>query len=150
MSRLRCTSPLANVASPASPDKSGIRTPRRRLRGAQAARDFHNRKESFVTAHLLVVYPVPNNADEFDRAYHEQHLPYAGPRLKGATSVVTKRVVGPAYAPPPYHMISDVTFPSIDALKACAMSDSGKEALAHAASISSGGKPTVMVVVDDK
>jgi len=43
-----------------------------------------------------------------------------------------------------------VTFPSIDALKACAMSDSGKEALAHAASISSGGKPTVMVVVDDK
>jgi uncharacterized protein (TIGR02118 family) len=103
-----------------------------------------------VTAHLLVVYPVPKNPEEFDRAYREQHLPYAGPRLKGATSVVTKRVVGPAYAPPPYHMISDVTFPSIDTLKACAMSDSGKEALAHAASISSGGKPTVMVVVDDK
>jgi len=54
-----------------------------------------------VTAHLLVVYPVPNNADEFDRAYREQHLPYAGPRLKGAISVVTRRVVGPAYAPPP-------------------------------------------------
>jgi hypothetical protein len=47
-------------------------------------------------------------------------------------------------------MISDVTFPSIDALKACAMSDSGKEALAHAASISTGGQPTLMVVVDDK
>jgi len=103
-----------------------------------------------VTAHLLVVYPTPKNADDFDRDYKEKHLPYAGPRLKGATSVVTKRVVGPAFAPPPYHMISDVTFPSIDVLKACAMSDGGKEALAHAASISSGGQPTLMVVVDDK
>jgi uncharacterized protein (TIGR02118 family) len=99
-----------------------------------------------VTAHLLVVYPTPKNTDDFDRDYKEKHLPYAGPRLKGATSVVTKRVVGPAFAPPPYHMISDVTFPTIDALKACAMSDSGKEALAHAASISTGGQPTLMVV----
>jgi uncharacterized protein (TIGR02118 family) len=103
-----------------------------------------------VTAHLLVVYPTPKSTDDFDRNYKEKHLPYAGPRLKDATSVVTKRVVGPAFAPPPYHMISDVTFPSIDAPKACAMSDSGKEALAHAASISTGGQPTLMVVVDDK
>jgi uncharacterized protein (TIGR02118 family) len=102
-----------------------------------------------VTAHLLVVYPVPKSADDFDRDYREKHLPYAGPRLKGAASVVTKRVVGPAFAPPPYHMISDVTFPSIDTLKACAMSEEGKQALAHAASISTGGKPTVMVVVDE-
>ncbi|MDQ8726266.1 EthD family reductase [Bradyrhizobium sp. LHD-71] len=103
-----------------------------------------------MTAHLLIVYPTPKDPQEFDRAYREQHLPYAGPRLKGAASVATKRVVGPAYAMPPYHLISDVTFPSVDSLKACAMSDEGKEALAHAASISSGGKPTVMVVVDDK
>ena len=103
-----------------------------------------------MTAHLLVMYPTPSNAEVFDRAYREEHLPYAGPRLKGATGVVTKRVVGPAYAPPPYHMISDVTFPSIDTLKACAMSDSGKEALSHAASISTGGKPVVMVIVEDK
>lgn len=102
-----------------------------------------------MTAHLLVVYPIPQNPDDFDRDYREKHLPYAGPLLKGATSVVTRRVVGPAFAPPPYHMISDVTFPSIDALKACAMSDGGKQALEHAASISTGGKPTVMVVVDD-
>ena len=50
-----------------------------------------------MTAHLLVVYPTPKNADDFDRDYKEKHLPYAGPRLKGATSVVTKRVVGPAF-----------------------------------------------------
>jgi hypothetical protein len=32
---------------------------------------------------------------------------------------------------------------------ACAASESGKEALAHAASISSGGAPMLMVVTDD-
>jgi uncharacterized protein (TIGR02118 family) len=102
-----------------------------------------------MAAHLLVIYPHPKNAGEFDRAYREQHLPYAGPRLAGAESVVTKRVVGPAFSAPPYHLISDVSFPTIEALKACAGSSGGQEALAHAASISSGGAPTVVVVVDD-
>src|SRR5262245_22951863 len=102
-----------------------------------------------MAAHLLVLYPHPENAEEFDHAYRQEHLPYAGPRLEGATSIVTKRVVGPGYAPPPYHLISYVTFPTLEALKACAMSDRGKEALAHAKSISSGGAPMSVVVVDD-
>jgi uncharacterized protein (TIGR02118 family) len=101
-----------------------------------------------MSAHLLVMYPKPTDAKEFDRAYREEHLPYAGPRLKGATGVVTKRVVGPSFAPPPYHLISDVTFPTIEALKAAAES-TGKEALAHAASISTGGAPLIVVVIDD-
>jgi hypothetical protein len=45
--------------------------------------------------------------------------------------------------------MSDVSFPTLDALKACAASESGKEALEHAASISSGGAPMLMVVTDD-
>jgi hypothetical protein len=61
-----------------------------------------------MTAHLLIMYPHPKNVTEFDRAYREEHLPYATPRLKGATGVVTKRVVGPSFALPPYHLISDV------------------------------------------
>jgi uncharacterized protein (TIGR02118 family) len=101
-----------------------------------------------MAAHLLVLYPIPKNAAEFDRRYREEHLPYAGPRLVGATGVATRKVVGPAFAPPPYHMLSDVSFPSLDTLKTCAMSAGGKEALAHAASISSGGAPMVIVVDD--
>jgi hypothetical protein len=63
--------------------------------------------------------------------------------------VTTKRVVGPAFAPPPYHLMSDVSFPSLDALKTCATSEGGKQALAHAASISSGGAPMVIAVADE-
>jgi uncharacterized protein (TIGR02118 family) len=102
-----------------------------------------------MAAHLLILYPHPKNAGEFDRAYREEHLPYAVPRLEGATSVATKRVVGPAFAPPPYHLVSDVSFPSIEDLKACATSSAGQEALAHAGSISSGGAPTILVVTDE-
>ena len=102
-----------------------------------------------MSAHLYVIYPHPKNPKEFDRAYREEHLPFAGPKLEGATSVVTKRVVGPSFSPPPYHLISDVTFPTIEMLKACATSKGGKEALEHAASISSGGAPMLVVAVDD-
>src|SRR3954453_10634028 len=101
-----------------------------------------------MTAHLLIMYPHPKDVKEFDRAYREEHLPYASPRLKGATGVLTQRVVGPSFPQPPYHLISDVTFPSIEILKATAAS-SGKEALAHAASISSGGAPTIVSCPDD-
>lgn len=102
-----------------------------------------------MAAHLLILYPTPKDAEAFDRAYRDEHLPYAGARLAGATGVVTKRVVGPAFAPPPYHLISDVSFPSIKALKACAASTGGQEAITHAGSISSGGAPLVMVVTDE-
>lgn len=102
-----------------------------------------------MSAHLYIIYPHPKNPKEFDRAYREEHLPFAGPKLEGATSVVTKRVVGPSFSPPPYHLMSDVSFPTIETLKACAMSKGGKEALEHAASISSGGAPMLMVAVDE-
>ena len=101
-----------------------------------------------MTTHLLILYPIPEDTAKFDRAYREEHLPYAGPRLVGATGVKTKHVVGPSFAPPPYHLMSDVSFPTLDALKACAASESGKQALAHAASISSGGAPMLIVVTD--
>jgi uncharacterized protein (TIGR02118 family) len=102
-----------------------------------------------MAAHLFILYPQPTNAEKFDRAYREEHLPLAGPKLKGATGVVTKRVVGPAGTRPAFHMISDVSFPTLEAMKDCAMSSGGQEALAHAASISTGGAPTVLAVVDD-
>jgi uncharacterized protein (TIGR02118 family) len=102
-----------------------------------------------MAAHLLILYPTPKDTEAFYRAYRDEHLPYAGPRLAGATGVVTKRVVGPAFAPPPYHLMSDVSFPSIEVLKACATSTGGQEAITHAGSISSGGAPLVMVVTDE-
>ncbi len=102
-----------------------------------------------MTVHLLVMYPTPKDPAAFESAYRDQHLPYAGPRLKGATSVVSKRAAAAPGERPAFHAISDVTFPTMEALQACAASAGGKEALAHAASISTGGPPTIMILTDD-
>ena len=102
-----------------------------------------------MSAHLLVMYPHPKNAEAFDRAYREEHLPYAGPRLEGATAVVSQRVVSSNGKRSPYYAISDVVFPGLDTLLACACSAGAAEALRHASSISTGGPPTVVMVCDD-
>jgi len=100
-------------------------------------------------AHLLVMYPTPKDPKAFDRAYREEHMPYAGPRLEGALGVVSKRVAKTQGGPQAYYAISDVTFPSLSALQACAASAGGKEALAHAASILTGGPPAILVITND-
>jgi uncharacterized protein (TIGR02118 family) len=101
-----------------------------------------------MSVQLLVIYPPPKDAAEFDRAYREEHLPYAGPRLVGATGVTTKRVLGAPGGNPFAHTISFVAFPNAETAKACAQSKSGQEALKHAASISSGGPPQVLLIDD--
>jgi uncharacterized protein (TIGR02118 family) len=101
-----------------------------------------------MPAQLLVIYPPPKDPKEFDRAYRDEHLPYAAPRLTGATGVATKRVVGAPDGKPGAYAISVVSFPSLAALQACAGTAGAQEALGHAASISSGGTPQVLLVED--
>jgi uncharacterized protein (TIGR02118 family) len=105
-----------------------------------------------MSAHLFVMYPTPKEPESFDRAYRESHLPYAGPRLQGAgaTGVATLRVASPKGGEAPFYAISDVSFPTLDALQACAASVGAREALAHAASISTGGAPIVLVLTDER
>ena len=100
-----------------------------------------------MAAHLIILYPQPTEAAAFERAYRDEHVPYAGPRLTGATAVSSRKIVGPGETPA-FHFLSDVTFPDIETLQRCAQSTGGQEALAHAASISSGGAPTVLGTVD--
>jgi uncharacterized protein (TIGR02118 family) len=100
-----------------------------------------------MAAHLLILYPQPADPSAFAEAYRKEHLPYAGPRLTGATDVSSRKVVGPGETPP-FHFVSDVSFPDLASLQACAKSAGGQEALAHAASISTGGPPTVLGTVD--
>lgn len=103
-----------------------------------------------MSVQLLVIYPPPKDPAAFERAYRDQHLPYAGQRLMvaGATGVTTKRVLGSPGGAPGFHWISFIEFPSPEAAQACAKSKGGQEALQHAASISSGGQPHYLLVAD--
>ena len=103
-----------------------------------------------MSVQLLVIYPPPKDPVVFERAYRDEHLPYAGPRLmkEGAIGVTTKRVLGAPGGSPFAYKISFVAFPSAEAAKACAQSKGGQEALQHAASISTGGPPQFLLIAD--
>jgi hypothetical protein len=107
-------------------------------------------KETSMSVQLLVIYPPPKDSAAFERAYREEHLPYAGPRLlnEGATGVATKRVLGSPNGAPSFHWISFIDFPATETAQACAKSKGGQEALKHAASISSGGQPQYLLIAD--
>lgn len=94
---------------------------------------------------LVVMYPRPKDVDAFEKVYQSEHVPMAVEKLKGKSKLVATKVVGAPAGTPPFYRVAEVHFPSMEALQACAASDGGKETLAHAAKISSGGPPVVMV-----
>ena len=95
---------------------------------------------------LVVIYPRPKDIEVFEKLYQEEHVPMAVDKLTGKTKfIATKVVATPDGTPPPFYRIAEVHFPSLEALQACAQSDGGKETVAHAVKISSGGAPILLV-----
>ncbi len=66
-------------------------------------------------------------------------------KLAGKTKIVATKVVGSPQGASRFHRIAEVHFPSMEALNACAQSEDGKQTLAHAAEISSGGAPVLLI-----
>jgi hypothetical protein len=62
--------------------------------------------------------------------------------------VSTKTVETPR-GMPAFYRIAEVHFPSLEALQRCAESAGGKETLANAVKISSGGPPVIMVAEEE-
>jgi hypothetical protein len=74
-----------------------------------------------------------------------QHVPLVVEKLAGKTKIVATRVPGSPSGKAAFHRIAEVHFPSMQALEACAASEGGKETLANAVSISSGGPPVFLI-----
>ena len=94
---------------------------------------------------LMVMYPRPKDIDAFESVYQKEHVPMAVEKLKGKTKLVATKVTGSPQGTAQFYRIAEVHFPSMEALQACAESEGGKETLGHAAKISSGGPPVIMV-----
>jgi uncharacterized protein (TIGR02118 family) len=99
---------------------------------------------------LVVIYPRPRDVGAFEQVYQNEHVPMAVARLGGKTKIVASKVVAsPQKGIPPFYRIAEVHFPSMEALETCAASEGGKQTLAHAASISSGGAPIFLVAEEE-
>ena len=98
---------------------------------------------------LVVVYPRPKDVDVFEKVYQEEHVPLAVAKLGGKTKIVATKILGSPQGISPFYRIVEVYFPSMQALEACAASEGGREALAHAVKISSGGTPIFLVAEEE-
>ncbi|HEU0105842.1 MAG TPA: EthD family reductase, partial [Vicinamibacteria bacterium] len=70
--------------------------------------------------------------------------------FRGLTKFVASKVVGtPDGSPAPFYRVAELHFPSMEALQGAAGSPAAQKVVAHAISISTGGKPIVLVAEED-
>jgi len=98
---------------------------------------------------LVVIYPRPKDVDAFEKVYRNEHVPLAIAKLATKTKIVATKVLSSPRGVPPFYRVAEVHFPSIEALEACAASEGGKETLAHAVKISTGGTPIFLVAEEE-
>ena len=96
-------------------------------------------------AKLVVIYPRPNDIESFEKIYLTEHVPMAVEKLTGKTKIVTTKITGSPQGVPHFYRIVEVYFPSKSALEACAATLGAQETLAHAAKISTGGTPLILI-----
>ena len=98
---------------------------------------------------LIVAYPQPQDASAFEKIYQQQHVPMAIANLHGKTKMVATKILQSPQGEPQFYRVAEVHFPSMEALQHCAESAGGKETLAHAEKISTGGPPVIMIAEED-
>ena len=95
---------------------------------------------------LVVLYPTPPDVEAFDKVYAEEHAPMVNEKVPNVSRWTASKVIGtPTGDLPPYHLVAELYFPSVEALQEAFGTEGGQETAAHAVSISSGGPPVLLV-----
>ncbi len=102
-----------------------------------------------AAAKIIVLYPRPKDIDAFEKAYAEEHVPMVISKMSGKTRFIASKIVATPQEAPAFYRTAEVHFPSMKALEACAASEGGKETVAHAIKISSGGPPILMIAEEE-
>ena len=98
---------------------------------------------------VVVIYPRPQDEQGFETTYLEQHVPLVEQKLKGMTRLVLTKVTGSPQGKVSAFRIAEMYFSSMSDLNACIESDAGKEVIAHAQAISSGGPPLFLICEEE-
>lgn len=98
---------------------------------------------------IVVMYPRPKDIATFEKLYQNEHIPLAAAKLAGMTKLVATKVLASPQGTPAFHRIAEVHFPSMQALEVCMASDGGKQTVAPAISISSGGPPVMLIAEEE-
>ena len=99
-------------------------------------------------AKLIILYGPPDDPDAFEDYYSAHHIPYASQHMPGVTGAENLRVVGtPEGAAPRYYRISQLTYDSMDDLRAGLASADGQATIADLANFATGG--ATLLIADD-
>ena len=98
---------------------------------------------------IVVIYPRPQDEAAFERAYKDEHIPLVEEKLKGLTRLVLTKVNGSPQGKVAAYRIAELHFPSMDDLSRLIESEPGKEVIAHAQKISTGGPPIMLVCEEE-
>ena len=98
---------------------------------------------------VIVIYPRPQNESAFESAYLEHHVPMIEEKFKGITRLVLTKVTGSPQGKVAAYRIAEVYFSSMNELTNCIESDAGKEVIAHAHEISTGGAPLILICEEE-
>lgn len=103
-----------------------------------------------MSVKLLVLYPTPTNAEEFDRRYRRDHLPMGKANLVGATGITSHRVLGSPTGSSPFARLTEIVFPTLQAAQDAAARPGAQKTLANAVDISTGGAPHFVIVEEER
>lgn len=98
---------------------------------------------------IVVIYPRPQDEEAFEKAYVGEHVPMLEANLKGMTRLVLTRVTASPQGKVTAYRIAEVHFPSMEELNKVMESDAGRAVIEHAAKISSGGHPLMLVCEEE-
>jgi uncharacterized protein (TIGR02118 family) len=93
----------------------------------------------------VVLYPHPVDKDEFERRYAEEHVPLCQENLPGMSQLLVCKVLGSPAGKPAYYTLVELHYPSMEALQADFAGRGGARVGKHAAEISTGGAPTILL-----
>ncbi len=72
---------------------------------------------------LVILYPPPTNAESFEMAHMDEHLPLLAARLPGMTRCTLSKVIWAFDAEAPFHLMAEIYFSSLEALQKAATTD---------------------------
>lgn len=67
---------------------------------------------------LVVLYPPPDNVEAFEEQYVDDIVPFLRQCLPGMTRCVLSKALWALAGEPPYYLLAEIYFPSLEALQA--------------------------------
>jgi uncharacterized protein (TIGR02118 family) len=98
---------------------------------------------------VVIIYPRPQDEPAFEKLYLTEHVPMVEAKFKGLTRLVLTKVTGSPQGKIAAYRLAEAYFSSMPDLQTCIESDAGKEVIAHAQTISSGGPPLILICEEE-